>query len=158
MILGILSDTHGSLPEQAINHFNDVDFIIHAGDIGKPEIISTLENLAPVYAVYGNIDSWPILARHPRTIFKEFAGRSLYIIHDITSINYFRFELFKKNLKPEMVIYGHTHLPGFEIYQQIIFLNPGSASRPKANKKGTIVKLDLSRKELNPKFIEIKSE
>ena len=158
MILGILSDTHGSLPEQVIKQFTNVDAIIHAGDIGNPEIISTLEQLAPVYAVYGNIDTWPILTNYPRTIFLEFAGRSLYVIHDITSINYFRFELFKRNLKPELVIYGHTHIPGFEIYQHILFLNPGSASRPKAKNKGTIVKLDLSQEVLNPEFIEIKSE
>ena len=157
MNIGLISDTHGTLPAAVFDVFNDVDHIIHAGDIGDLSIISELETIAPVNAIYGNIDTWPIISRFPLTQTIEINSYVFYIIHEVVNIKLIRFELFKKNLTPDIVIYGHTHIPGHEYYQNILFINPGSASRPKMSKKGSLAKIKLTKDKslCTPEFFEI---
>jgi putative phosphoesterase len=157
MIIGLISDTHGSLPAAVFDVFKDVDQILHAGDIGDPSVITELETIAPVSAIYGNIDTWPIVSRYPLSQTVKFQSYSFYLIHEVHSIKYFRFELFKKNLKPDIVVYGHTHIPAHEYYQDVLFINPGSASRPKLSKKGSLAKIELTKDKslCTPEFFEI---
>ena len=75
MRIGILSDTHGSLPHEVFNIFNGIDYIFHAGDIGDISIIRDLEALCPVFAIYGNIDSWPIISYYPSMLIKEISSK-----------------------------------------------------------------------------------
>ena len=145
MKAGIISDTHGHLPADVFKVFTNVDHILHAGDIGDSDIITELESIAPVNAVYGNIDTWPVVTRYPRMEMLNLSGCSICLIHDIVNFKYFRFELFKKNLSPDIVIYGHTHIPAHEYYQKILFINPGSASRPKGSKRGSVCVLKIEQ-------------
>jgi putative phosphoesterase len=156
MNIGIISDTHGHLPADVFKVFKDVNHILHAGDIGDPNIIIQLESIAPVSAVYGNIDTWPIVTNYPRMEILNLADCSICLVHDIVSFKYFRFELFKMNLIPDIVVYGHTHIPGYEYYQKILFLNPGSASRPKGSKKGSVCLIKMNKGSISePEFHNI---
>jgi len=156
MVIGLISDTHGHLPAAVFDVFKNVDHILHAGDIGKEEIIFALKTIAPVNAVYGNIDSWPVVSKYPRMEMIDLASKSFCLIHDIVNIKYFRFELFKKKQAPDIVVYGHTHISGHEFHQQILYINPGSASRPKKSKKGCVALIKIESDIVSePEYIEI---
>ena len=90
MNIGLISDTHGSLPAAVFDVFNDVDQIIHAGDIGDPSVISELETIAPVNAIYGNIDTWPIVSRYPLTQTIEIDSYLFYLVHEVVNIKLFQ--------------------------------------------------------------------
>ena len=155
MLIGILSDTHGVLPAEVFPLLKDVEHILHAGDIGDLEIITELEALCPVTAVSGNIDGWDVMRRHPLEIDISLAGLSVHMKHDIGDIKNFRYSLFKKHTKPDLVIFGHTHRPFAEYFSSCYYINPGSVSRPLHKSHGTLVLLDLSQKPLNAQFIKL---
>ncbi|KON28438.1 hypothetical protein AC481_01690 [miscellaneous Crenarchaeota group archaeon SMTZ-80] len=152
MQIGIISDTHGHLASKVFSVFNDVDIIFHAGDIGDIGIIQQLEILCPVFAVYGNIDKRPIISKYPSVLVKELNSKTIYLTHNIVSIKLHRYVLFKKNIVPNVVIYGHTHKLGYQIFRNILYINPGSASKPKGRDVGSVAVLNLDNNPLIPKF------
>jgi uncharacterized protein len=96
--------------------------IIHAGDVGAPEILDQLRKIAPVTAIRGNIDKAAWARKLPETEAVEFGGVSLYVLHDLA----------KLDLKPvaagfRVVIYGHSHVPKQEKREGVLYFNPGSA-------------------------------
>ena len=157
MKIGLISDTHGQLPADVLKVFNGVSHILHAGDIGDIAIITELETIAPVSAIYGNIDTWPIVTTYPMMLVTQINSYIFCLVHDMVSTKSFRFELFKKNISPDIVVHGHTHIAGHEYYQNILFINPGSASRPKLSKKGSVVILTLTEDKLQckPEYYDI---
>jgi putative phosphoesterase len=152
MKIGIISDTHGYLPPAVFKIFEKVDSILHAGDIGSNDIIDELEMLAPVYAVSGNIDSWPIVSQFSPTLVTEFNDLTFYLIHHIISEKFVRYELFRKKIKPHVLVYGHTHIPNVSLHNEILFINPGSVSKPRKGKKGSVILLDVSVRPLKPQL------
>jgi len=155
MKIGVISDTHGILPDTVFDIFKDVKHIFHAGDIGSVEVIHGLEIICPVSAVYGNIDSWPITVTYPPMLVKALGGKSICLIHDIIKPKYFSYQMFKKGIEVDIVISGHTHVAGFQMYHNVFYLNPGSVIKPRDRKKGTVAILDLISKPLKPKIIEV---
>jgi len=122
ILVGVISDTHGLLRLEAMKALAGVSMIIHAGDIGTPEVISSLENIAPVVAVRGNTDRDGWACRLPFTEVVQIGGISLYVLHDIGMLD----------LNPaaagfHAVISGHTHQPAIENRNGVHYLNPGSA-------------------------------
>ena len=95
MKIGIISDTHGSLPGKVINIFKGVDYIFHAGDIGDIKIIRDLEKLCPVFAIYGNIDTWPIISYYPRMLIKKVSLKTICMVHEIVNVKSMSYQLFK---------------------------------------------------------------
>jgi putative phosphoesterase len=158
MKIGVIADTHGVLPDTVFDIFRDVKHIFHAGDIGNVEVITGLEIICPVSAVYGNVDSWPITVNYPPMLVTELDGKSICLIHDIIKPKYFSYQMFKKGIEAEIVISGHTHVAGFQIYHNVFYLNPGSVSKPRDRKAGTVAILDLNSKPFKPKIIEIRSK
>jgi putative phosphoesterase len=155
MKIGIISDTHGYLPSAVLKHFAPVDAILHAGDIGDQGIISELELIAPVYAISGNIDSGSVLRNYPPTRVLELAGHTFFLIHHIVTEKLVRYELFRKKVQPDIIVHGHTHLPEVLRKSGILFINPGSVSKPKQNQKGTIVLLEIDEQSVDPQLIQI---
>ena len=155
MRIGILSDTHGKLPADVFDCFKDVQHIFHAGDVGNPDILTELKSICDVTAVYGNIDTWPIVGSCPRYDLKELNNKSIFIIHDIGSRKLIRYQLFRLNLNPDIVIFGHTHRTEYFMQQNQHYINPGSVSLPKDQESGTVCILDLDEKELKPAFVKI---
>ena len=120
--IGVLSDTHGLLRPEALEHLRGADHIIHAGDIGASGIIEALEAIAPTTAIRGNVDTASWAARFPETVTIHLGGLRIHVLHD------------RKSLDPsvleggvDVVISGHSHRPGIERSGGILFLNPGSA-------------------------------
>lgn len=120
--VGVISDTHGLLRPAALEALQGSDFIIHGGDIGDPEILRKLEEIAPVTAVRGNVDRDPWTKKIPATSVLEAGDVSIYVLHDLQQLD----------LKPEAagfaaVIYGHSHVGKQETKNGALYFNPGSA-------------------------------
>ncbi|HET9166680.1 MAG TPA: metallophosphoesterase family protein, partial [Candidatus Angelobacter sp.] len=106
MIIGVISDTHGLLRPEAVELLRGSEHIIHAGDIGAPEIVGELEKIAPVTAIRGNVDTQAWARRFAETGVVELAGRFLYVIHDANAL-----DLNPKAAGFAAVISGHSHKP-----------------------------------------------
>jgi hypothetical protein len=120
--IGVISDTHGLLRWEAEAALAKVDHIIHAGDVGTPEVIERLQRIAPVTVVRGNNDKGSWAEPLPATAIVEICSQRLYVLHDIA----------KLDIDPlangfAAVIAGHSHKPGISEKDGVLFLNPGSA-------------------------------
>src|SRR5205807_6899441 len=98
------------------------DYIIHAGDVGSPEILETLAKIAPVTAVQGNVDTQAWARKLPATDVLEVDGLAIYLLHDVKQL-----DLDPVAAKFAAVIAGHSHKPAQEIRRGVLYLNPGSA-------------------------------
>lgn len=120
--IGVISDTHGLLREEAIRALKGVDLIIHAGDIGNDNIIEELRNIAPVVAVRGNNDKEEWAKKYSKSEVLEIGELFIYILHDIKEL-----DLDPKGAGFNVIISGHSHKPCLEEKDNILYLNPGSA-------------------------------
>ena len=122
IVIGIISDTHGLLRPVAISALGGSEHIIHAGDIGAPEIVDQLAAIAPVTAIRGNIDQSAWARNLPQTNVLQVGGVSIYVLHDLAQLD----------LKPEAsgfaaVVSGHSHVPKQDMRAGVLYFNPGSA-------------------------------
>ena len=122
ILIGVISDTHGLLRPEALASLRGSEHIIHAGDVGKPEILEQLGEIAPVTAVRGNIDKGTWARNLPETQVVELSGICVYVLHDLGTLD----------LKPQaaefkVVISGHSHVPKQELRDGVLYFNPGSA-------------------------------
>jgi uncharacterized protein len=120
--IGVISDSHGLLRPEAVGALRGSDHIIHAGDVGAPEILESLAALAPVTVVRGNVDQAAWARRLPETEVLELGGISIYVLHDIA-----RLDLNPKAAGFAAVISGHSHIPKQESRDGVLYFNPGSA-------------------------------
>ncbi len=129
MRLGIISDTHGMLRPQVFDVFSGVDHILHAGDIGSLDIITELEAIAPVTAVYGNTDGPEIRAKMPKVAEVEIDGFRIVVTHgDQFGHGVTPEKLNARFPDAEILIFGHTHIPLLELVDVVVTaMNPGSA-------------------------------
>jgi uncharacterized protein len=121
-LIGVISDTHGLLRLEALAALRGSQHIIHAGDVGAPEILDQLATIAPVTAIRGNVDKEAWVRNLSATEVLEIGGISIYVLHDLAQLD----------LKPEaagfkLVISGHSHIPKQETKNGVFYLNPGSA-------------------------------
>ncbi|HHT65439.1 MAG: metallophosphoesterase family protein [Caldicoprobacterales bacterium] len=122
MVIGIISDTHSKISKRALQALQGSDVIIHAGDIGNPEVLQLLEKIAPVYPVRGNTDLGIWAQSLPMSQMVEFEGKLFYVLHNIETLH-----IDPKSIGVDAVIYGHSHMPKAEIRDGILYFNPGSA-------------------------------
>jgi len=120
--VGVISDTHGLLRPEAVAALTGVERIVHAGDIGSPDVLTQLERVAPVVAVRGNNDRDAWAADIPETEVVEVGGVSLYVLHDLHEL-----DLDPRAAGFAAVIAGHSHQPRLDERDGVIYLNPGSA-------------------------------
>jgi len=118
--IGVISDTHGLVRAEALAALRDCDAIVHAGDIGKPEVLEQLAGLAPLTAIRGNVDKWA--ADLPDTVVLALAGKRFYVIHNLKEL-----DLDPRSAGFVAVISGHSHVPKSEMRDGVLYLNPGSA-------------------------------
>ncbi len=119
--IGVVSDTHGLLRPEALDRLRGVDRIVHAGDIGSPEVLSALAAVAPVTAVRGNNDRDAWARDLPETVILEVGQVRLYILHDVKTI---AIDLRAEGI--DAVVAGHSHKPALASRDGILFMNPGS--------------------------------
>src|ERR1700733_3378488 len=122
ILIGVISDSHGLLRPEAVGALRGSDHIIHAGDVGAPEILESLAAIAPVTAVRGNVDRAAWARRLPESEVLELGGISIYVLHDIA-----RLDLDPKAAGFAAVISGHSHIPKQESRDGVLYFNPGSA-------------------------------
>src|SRR5256886_9927006 len=120
--VGVISDTHGRLRPEAVVALRGVDAIVHAGDIGTPDVLERLGAIAPVTAVRGNNDRGAWAEKLPSTQVLEIGGVLLYVLHDVTELG-----LDPRTAGFGAVISGHSHQPQQEERDGVLFFNPGSA-------------------------------
>lgn len=120
--LGVISDTHGLVRPEALALLAGCELIVHAGDVGKQEVLDELRTIAPVIAVRGNNDKGEWAQSLPETEVVEFAGLYLYIFHDLNEL-----DLDPAAAGFQVVITGHSHRPEIVQREAVLYLNPGSA-------------------------------
>ena len=148
--IGVISDTHGLLRPEAIAALQGSSFIIHAGDIGKPEVLSRLEDLAPVIAVRGNNDRGPWATSIPETQFTSVGAHEFLVIHDINQL-----DLDALHTTYTVVISGHSHKPTITEQNGILFLNPGSSGPRRFTLPVTMARLNIQGPRLSHEIIHL---
>ena len=152
MLIGVISDTHGLLRPEAVAALAGVDHILHAGDVGNPEILTTLRTIAPVTAIRGNVDLFGACARLPETEVVELAGHLFYLVHSIHDL-----DVNPKIASISMVISGHSHQPDIESRNGVIYLNPGSAGPRRFKLPVTLALVTLSESDITPRLIQVQT-
>jgi putative phosphoesterase len=128
MRLGVISDTHGLLRPEVFNAFEGVDHILHAGDVGKPDILSDLKALAPVTAVYGNTDGAELRRMLPDVALLELDGFDIVVTHGDQLGSPTPDALHRAFPDAQIIVYGHTHRPLLTIVDVVVtVMNPGGA-------------------------------
>ncbi len=149
-LIGVISDTHGLVRPEALEALRGADLIVHAGDAGNPQVLAALGEIAPVVAVRGNVDrgEWVQSLRKSEVV--EVGEILLYVLHDVTEL-----EFSPAAVGIAAVISGHSHQPGAEWRDGVLFLNPGSAGPRRFSLPVTIARLRVDGKSLDPQIVEI---
>ena len=128
MRLGVIADTHGLLRPEVLDVFRDVDHILHAGDVGPLDLLTELEALAPVTAVYGNTDGWDVRARLPAVARVELDGFRVVVTHGDQLGSPTPDKLQAAFPDAEIIVFGHTHRPILTLVDVVVtVMNPGGA-------------------------------
>jgi putative phosphoesterase len=148
--VGVISDTHGLLRDEAVAALQGSEIIIHAGDIGKREVLERLSTIAPVHAVRGNNDRDEWARGLPLTEVVELAGLHIYLLHDIAEL-----DIDPVAAGMAAVITGHSHKPLAEVRDGVLFLNPGSAGPRRFTLPISVARLTVVDGRLAPEIVEL---
>ncbi len=148
--VGLISDTHGLLREEALRALKGSDLIIHAGDVGKPEILTALEAIAPVIAVRGNVDRGAWAQSLPETAVAEAGSVLCYVLHDVQAL-----DLDPAAAGFHVVVSGHSHQPSRSERSGVLYLNPGSAGPRRFRLPVTVARLSLGESPWKVDFIDL---
>ena len=148
--VGLISDTHGLLRQEARELLRGSDLIIHAGDVGREEILAELSALAPLVAVRGNVDRGPWASALPMTGVAETASGPIYVLHDVNELD----------LNPSVagfraVVSGHSHKPGQKRVAGVLYVNPGSAGPRRFQLPITVARIDLGETTWRATFFDV---
>jgi putative phosphoesterase len=148
--VGLISDTHGLLRKEALEALRGSELILHAGDVGKPEILEELRKIAPVVAVRGNVDKDPWAQALPETAVAEAGAVLIYVLHDVKVLD----------LNPaaagfQIVVSGHSHKPGKTERDGVLYINPGSAGPRRFQLPVTVARLRLGRTPYEVEFVDL---
>jgi uncharacterized protein len=151
--IGLISDTHGHWDPKVKGIFRNVDHILHAGDIGLPQIILELESIAPTTAVLGNND----FALHFReTEIVHLSGRK-YLVHHIVDPKNRSTSIHERiaGEKADVVVFGHTHKPFCQEMGQTLFVNPGYAGKPRFALSRSVAILRCTEEKITAQFFPL---
>jgi len=161
--LGLISDTHiparaREIPKRVFEIFEKVDFIVHAGDLVDLSVIDKLEQLAPVLAVYGNMDGPEIRGKLPKIASVKVLDWKIGVMHDPgTMFGAGKMREIAKQNSFNVLVYGHTHHPNIKWEGKSLFINPGSPTNPLPPfiSKPTVALLKITREKVFPEIIQI---
>jgi putative phosphoesterase len=148
--IGLISDTHGLLRPEAVAALAGSDFIVHAGDIGSPEVLEGLARLAPVTAIRGNVDRGDWAAKLPPTEVLEAGGIYLYVVHDIAEL-----DLDPAAAGFQAVVSGHSHQPAAREKDGVLYINPGSAGPRRFSLPIVVGRLTIADGRVLPELIAL---
>jgi putative phosphoesterase len=148
--VGVISDTHGLLRREAVAALRGAELIIHAGDIGRPEILEELRAIAPTVAVRGNVDRQAWAADLPAAQSVRVADATFWLLHDIS-----RLDVDPKAAGFRAVIYGHSHSPLIAVRQGVVYLNPGSAGPRRFRLPVSVARLHVRGRTVRPEIVTL---
>ncbi|UPJ46514.1 metallophosphoesterase family protein [Bradyrhizobium sp. 200] len=143
--IGIVSDTHGLLRPEAEQGLAGVAHIIHAGDIGRADVLVRLRRIAPVTAIRGNIDTADWAKHYPDTRAVQLGERSFYVLHDLQAL-----QIDPAVCGIDVVVSGHSHRPRIQTIDDVLYLNPGSAGPRRFKLPVTLATLEITSSGLRP--------
>lgn len=143
MRIGLISDTHGRLRPEVLTHFEGVHLILHAGDVGSADILTALEAVAPVHAVYGNTDGFALRGRLRAEVSLRLEGRVLVLVHGDAFGSPTPAKLQAAWPDADIIVFGHTHRPTLETLGTALVINPGAAGPARFNLRPSIAILEL---------------
>ena len=149
MMIGVISDTHGLMRPEALGRLAGVEQILHAGDIGSPEVLAALAAIAPVTAIRGNKDRAAWARDIPETVAVEVAGRRIYMLHDRNDLD---IDLRAQGIA--ILISGHSHKPSQTYVDGLLYLNPGSAGPRRFKLPITVARLQITEHELTAEILD----
>ena len=148
--IGLISDTHGLLRMDAVEALRGSELIIHAGDVGKPEILEELKKIAPVVAVRGNVDTAEWADELPETAVAEAGAVLIYVLHDVKAL-----DLNPSAAGFQIVVSGHTHKPIKTERGRVLYINPGSAGPRRFTLPVSVARLNLGRTPYEVEFVNL---
>jgi len=149
-LIGLISDTHGLVRPQALQALEGVDLIIHAGDIGTPEVVDALRRIAPVVAIKGNNDRGSWAKSLPDTKLVKLSAAKLYVIHNLKELDC---DPVARGI--QVVISGHSHKPSVVHRDGVLYVNPGSAGPRRFKLPVAVAKLTMKLGAMDAKIIEL---
>jgi putative phosphoesterase len=149
-LVGVISDTHGLVRDEALSALRGVELILHAGDIGAPDVIPRLEDIAPVKAVRGNNDRDPWARGIPDTDVVQVGGIQIYILHNLAEI-----DLDPAAAGFQVVVSGHSHVPKSERRAGVLYLNPGSAGPRRFKLPVSLARLRVAGNSVEPELVAL---
>lgn len=156
MRIGLISDTHGFLRSEVFGRFEDVDCILHAGDVGPAELLVELEVIAPVTAVWGNTDGPELRDELPEVATLEADGRDIVVIHGHQLGSPKPAGLRRRHPEADIIVYGHTHRPLEDRDGQgRLVVNPGAAGRARFGGEPSVAILELTPERATVRTLEL---
>lgn len=149
--IGVISDTHGLLRPEAVAALQDCGLILHAGDIGKPDVLAALQEIAPVRAIRGNNDTDEWAAELPEREIITIDNVQIYMLHDVKEL-----DIDPNRAGHNIVISGHSHKPSIEKRAGVIFLNPGAAGPHRFLLPVSVARIDIDNGQPRAQIIELR--
>ena len=151
MRIGVISDTHGLLRPEALAVLEGCERIIHAGDIGKPQVLAALRAIAPLDVIRGNIDDGDWAEDLPERLELVHGGVRLYVLHDLKTLD---FDPASRGIG--VVISGHSHKPGIDRRDDgVLYLNPGSAGPRRFKLPISLALLDVENGDARAELVSL---
>lgn len=150
VLVGIISDTHGLVRLEAVRALKGSELLIHAGDIGNPQVIEQLHEIAPTFVVRGNNDRGAWAADLPVTQVVEVGELLFYVLHEISQLD----------VDPAIagfaaVVSGHSHQPSIQFRDGVLYLNPGSAGPRRFSLPVAVARVHVSGRQMRPEIVEL---
>ena len=151
VLVGIISDTHGLVRPEAVRALKGSELLIHAGDIGNPQVIEQLHEIAPTFVVRGNNDRGAWAADLPVTQVVEVGELLFYVLHEISQLD----------VDPAVagfaaVVSGHSHRPSIQFRDGVLYLNPGSAGPRRFSLPVAVARVHVSGRQMRPEIVELR--
>jgi putative phosphoesterase len=149
-LIGVISDTHGLMRPEALRALEGADLIIHAGDIGSPEVVAALQSLAKVVAVRGNNDRGAWARKFPETAVVKTGRIKMLVVHDVKQL-----AIDPSAAGFRVVISGHSHSPSMVERDGVLYLNPGSAGPRRFKLPIAVARLRLEGSAVSARIVKL---
>ena len=148
-IISVISDTHGLLREEVKKQLHNSDVIIHLGDVGKVGVLNELKGIAPLFVIKGNVDEGrEVLMDLEKELDIDYEGFRFKLIHNLKELN------FDLDNRPDIVFYGHSHMPYEKLKEEILYINPGSIGPKRFSLPISFVKILIEGRKCSTLWLE----
>lgn len=148
--VGLISDTHGLLRQEALAALAGVDYLVHGGDIGKPEILSALREIAPLTVVRGNNDRAAWAEGIPESAVLQVDAVRIYALHDLKLL-----DIDPALEDMHVVVTGHSHRPQVARRSGVLYVNPGSAGPRRFSLPISVARLEIAGADVQARIVEL---